>query len=39
MEHLDYPNEYCDIDPTPLELEIEERFMTARCEDSESDAE
>lgn len=39
MEFVEYPDEYCDIDPTALELEIEERFMTTRCKDSESDAE
>lgn len=39
MESLDYPDEYCDIDPTALELEIEERFMSVRCKDSESDTE
>lgn len=39
MESIDYPDEYCDIDPIALELEIEERFMTVRCIDSESDTE
>lgn len=39
MESLDYPDEYSYIDPTALELEIEERFMTARCKDLESDTE
>ena len=39
MEFVEYPDEYCDIDPTELELRIEERFITARCGESESDSE
>jgi hypothetical protein len=39
MEHLDYPNEYCNIDTEEIELEIEENFMTSRYMATNSDSE
>ena len=39
MEFVEYPDEYCDIDPTELELRIEERFITARYLASNSESE
>jgi hypothetical protein len=39
MEHIEYPDEYCDIDTEEIELEIEENFMTSRYLASNSESE